>query len=582
MLYNKVGIRTLKGAKTNYFWGVIGVLIDDLAVIPIAGVLGSLIDYLKNDNFQLSVVFLRLGIMFLLVLASYLGFITFAYCCFGSSGKIKMYYKQRIFYKMLKKSPDFFDKYTSGDIMALSSNDTRFIHEYFGFGIMQLIDFTIIPLVTIIYLSIFISFELTLMILLPYPLIILSTNYFGKKIHDVTTKSNEKFGNVNQEILENIEGIRLVRSYVNEQVRLNKLSKVVKIYFDLVYIQSKFYIYMYEFNELLKEISLAIGFIFGMYLINVGRISVGQLVSFFAICGSFAWSFTAAGMHFNFYKRADAAIDRINAFLEDTTEVKDGTLECGEFKSLEFKDFSFKYPNSENYTLKNLNFKLNRGETLGIVGRSGSGKTTLVKQILRLYNFDNDKVFLNDIPFEKYKLHSVRKKFGYVSQENVLLSSTVRENILFGDEFLNDEKIIEVMKKADFYKDIENLKDGLDTVVGERGLGLSGGQKQRISLARALYRDPEVLVLDDSFSAVDANTEFNIVNSLKKYRKTKTNIIVSHRISAVEHSDLILVLENGKIVECGKHSDLIAKGGWYKEQFEYQSLNDDKEEAYEE
>ncbi len=245
---------------------------------------------------------------------------------------------------------------------------------------------------------------------------------------------------------------------------------------------------------------------------------------------------------------------------------------------MEFKNFSFSYPGEKEVSLKDISFKLNKGETLGIVGKSGSGKSTLVKQILRFYNFDKNRIFINDIPYEDYDITSVRNKFGYVSQENILLSKTVRENILFGSIAENDEKIINVLKKADFYKDIQNLEKGLETIVGERGLGLSGGQKQRISLARALYRDPEILILDDSFSAIDANTESKIVNSLKENRKNRTNIIISHRISAVEHSDLILVMDNGEIIDRGTHEELISRDSWYKEQFEYQSLDKEEED----
>src|SRR3712207_5789438 len=194
MIFNKVGKNNFAGAKTNYFLGVLAVLIDDLAVIPIAGILGSLIDYLKNDNFEINVVIFRVVIMFLLTLTSYFGFVTFAYCCFGSGGKLKMYYRERIFHKMLKKSPEFFDKYTSGDIIALSENDSKFLHEYFTGGILELIDSTIIPLATILYLAVFISFELTVAVLIPYPFLILTTKYFGKRIHNVTTKANENFG----------------------------------------------------------------------------------------------------------------------------------------------------------------------------------------------------------------------------------------------------------------------------------------------------------------------------------------------------------------------------------------------------
>ena len=245
---------------------------------------------------------------------------------------------------------------------------------------------------------------------------------------------------------------------------------------------------------------------------------------------------------------------------------------------LEVRNLSVKIKKSGKEIVKNISFNMEENTCLGILGESGSGKSTLVKQILRFYNFDKNRIFINDIPYEDYDITSVRNKFGYVSQENILLSKTVRENILFGSIAENDEKIINVLKKADFYKDIQNLEKGLETIVGERGLGLSGGQKQRISLARALYRNPEILILDDSFSAIDANTESKIVNSLKENRKNRTNIIISHRISAVEHSDLILVMDNGEIIDRGTHEELISRDSWYKEQFEYQSLDKEEED----
>lgn len=572
MIFKESKKLTFKNAKTNYFFGIVAILIDDLAILPASYLLGSLIDYLKDDNFEIRIVLLKSFFMLFFACMSYFGFLTFAFCCFGSGGKIKMYYKERIFNKLLKKTPDFFEKYTGADIISLSENDTKFIHEYFTFGIMTLIDCTVIPFATVIYLSLFISFKLTILSLLPYPLVIFSSRYFGKKIHETTLKSNEKFSYVNREVLENIEAIELVRSFVNEKIRVKKFLNAIKEYFNYVYLNSKFIILSETFSQFLSVISMAIGFIYGIYLISVGEITKGNLISFFTISGMLSWSFVAIGLYFNTYKRATASILRIDKFLNDKSSIEDGDLNVSGFKDLEFFNFSFKYPNEENDILKDINFKLEKGKTLGIVGKSGSGKTTLIKQILRLYNFDCNKVFLNNIPYEKYKLNSLRELFSYVSQENIILSDTIRENILFGEKFESDEKIFDVMKNASIYDEIIKLDKGLDTIVGERGLGLSGGQRQRIAISRALYRNREILVLDDAFSALDANTEFKIINYLKKFRKDKTNIIVSHRISTLSHADLILVLDNGKIIDSGNHKDLVSKDGWYKEQFEYQSI----------
>lgn len=576
LLYRKFG-DAFKKTKTKIILAVLFLVVDDLSYLPIVNITGKLIDYLKTDNTDLNIVLIYIMIIITATILSYISYVIYGYLTGKAATNLKIYFKEKIFGKILKKSPDFFEKTTSGDVLGLANNDTDFIYEHFTFGILQLVDSTIIPIVYITYLATFLSFKLTLISIIPFPLIMIIDYFISKRIHSLHLEINDKFGKSNQEILEIVEGIKLVRSYVNENVRLNKFSKIIKVYYDLVYLQSKIFMFMWSFNSLISGISISVCFIYGMYLVKVGEITHGALVQFFYVLNFLSWSFNAAGMYVNSYRQCEASIDRLNKFFEDKTEVIHGDIKCGSIESIEFKDFDFKYPSGNANTLKKISFTLNKGETLGIVGKSGSGKSTIINQFLRIYNFEKNKIFINGIAYENYDLDSVRKKFGYVSQENILLSKTVRENILFGSKSENDDKIIEVMEKADFYKDIKNLKDGLDTVVGERGLGLSGGQKQRISLARALYRDPEILILDDSFSAVDANTEFKIVKSLKEYRNEKTNIIVSHRISAIEHADKIIVLDNGEITEFGNHKELIERGGWYKEQFEYQSLEKEKE-----
>ena len=439
-------------------------------------------------------------------------------------------------------------------------------------------DSIIMPMICAIYLVFFISWKLTIAVMFPFVFTAIITNSISKKIGKANEKMNLTFGKSSQEILEIIEGIKLIKSYVNEEIRQNHISKVIKYYFELAYIEANLWVMSFFSNTFIRTISMVIGLFYGAILVRNGSMSVGKLVAFFGLGEILTWSFWGLGDCINTYKRALVSINRINLLLDDKTEIENGAKILEDFSNMEFKNFSFSYPEEKAVSLKDISFKLNKGETLGIVGKSGSGKSTLVKQILRFYNFDKNRIFINDIPYEDYDITSVRNKFGYVSQENILLSKTVRENILFGSIAENDEKIVNVIKKADFYKDIQNLEKGLDTVVGERGLGLSGGQKQRISLARALYRDPEILILDDSFSAIDANTESKIVNSLKENRKNRTNIIISHRISAVEHSDLILVMDNGEIIDRGTHEELISRDSWYKEQFEYQSLDKEEED----
>ncbi len=569
-----------KKTKTKFILGCAFDIISSLILIYLVVLSGKIVDLFKSPTFEASKVYSYVALMIFLGLVNFLSFMTFAYLSFGSGAKLKMYYKDLIFRKILKKSPDFFQKNTAGDVIGLADNETKYIYEYFSFGILLACDSIFMPLICAIYLVFFLSWELTIAVMLPFVFTAIITNLISKKVGKVSEEMNLTFGKSSQEILEIIEGIKLIKSYVNEEVRQKNISKIIKYYFDLAYLESNLWMMSFLSNSFIRVVSMVIGLFYGAFLVRNGSISIGKLVTFFGLGETLAWSFWGLGDCINTYKRALVSINRINLLLDDKTEIEDGDKILEDFSTMEFKNFSFYYPEEKEASLKDISFKLNKGETLGIVGKSGSGKSTLVKQILRFYNFDKNKVFINNVPYEEYDITSVRSKFGYVSQENILLSKTVRENILFGSVSEDDERIINVIKKADFYKDIQNLEKGLDTVVGERGLGLSGGQKQRISLARALYRDPEILVLDDSFSAIDANTESKIINSLKENRKNRTNIIISHRISAVEHADLILVMDNGEIVDRGTHEDLISKDSWYKEQFEYQSL--DKEEEDEE
>ena len=569
-----------KKTKTKFILGCAFDIISSLILIYLVVLSGKIVDLFKSPTFEASKVYSYVALMIFLGLVNFLSFMTFAYLSFGSGAKLKMYYKDLIFRKILKKSPDFFQKNTAGDVIGLADNETKYIYEYFSFGILLACDSIFMPLICAIYLVFFLSWELTIAVMFPFVFTAIITNLISKKVGKVSEEMNLTFGKSSQEILEIIEGIKLIKSYVNEDVRQKNISKIIKYYFDLAYLESNLWMMSFLSNSFIRVVSMVIGLFYGAFLVRNGSISIGKLVTFFGLGETLAWSFWGLGDCINTYKRALVSINRINLLLDDKTEIEDGDKILEDFSTMEFKNFSFYYPEEKEASLKDISFKLNKGETLGIVGKSGSGKSTLVKQILRFYNFDKNKVFINNVPYEEYDITSVRSKFGYVSQENILLSKTVRENILFGSVLEDDERIINVIKKADFYKDIQNLEKGLDTIVGERGLGLSGGQKQRISLARALYRDPEILVLDDSFSAIDANTESKIINSLKENRKNRTNIIISHRISAVEHADLILVMDNGEIVDRGTHEELISKDSWYKEQFEYQSL--DKEEEDEE
>ena len=560
-----------KKAKTRFLFGCVFDIISSLILIYLVTLIGTIVDLFKSPNFDVTKIFKYVALMIFLGVINFLSFMTFSYLAFGSGAKLKMYYKDIIFRKILKKSPDFFQKNTAGDIIGLADNETKYIFEYFSFGILLVCDSMFMPLICASYLVFFLSWKLTIAVMFPFIFTAIITNIVSKKVGKISEEMNLTFGKSSQEILEIIEGIKLIKSYVNEEVRQKNISKIIKYYFDLAFMEANLWMLTFLSNSFIRVISMIIGLFYGAFLVRDGSITIGKLVVFFGLGETLAWSFWGLGDCINTYKRALVSINRINLLLDDKTEIENGDRILEDFSTMEFKNFSFSYPEEKEASLKDINFKLNKGETLGIVGKSGSGKSTLVKQILRFYNFDKNKIFINDIPYEDYDITSVRNKFGYVSQENILLSKTVRENILFGSIAEGDEKIINVLKKADFYKDIQNLEKGLDTIVGERGLGLSGGQKQRISIARGLLKPFEVLILDDSLSAVDMNTDLKINNALKSMDRKFTSIIISHRISTIANCDNIIVMDDGKIVESGKHNELIKKNGMYSKINEIQS-----------
>jgi ATP-binding cassette, subfamily B, multidrug efflux pump len=328
--------------------------------------------------------------------------------------------------------------------------------------------------------------------------------------------------------------------------------------------------------KVLVGLSYLIGLGYGSYLVFHQTITIGDLVSFNVYLGMLIWPMFAIGELINVMQRGNASLDRVQETLRYEEDVKDpaNPQSVQNPEILGFEEVSFQYPTSKVVNLSQVNTALSKGETLGIVGKTGSGKTTFVKQLLREYPVGGGKLTINGTLINDLPLGTVRDWVGYVPQDHVLFSRTVKENILFGREAATEEELTKAIELADFRKDLQMLPDGLATLVGEKGVALSGGQKQRISIARALIKDPEILILDDSLSAVDAKTESKIIENIRKERGGKTTIITTHRLSAVEHADWIVVFDNGVVVEEGRHEELLQNNGWYKEQYDRQQIEE--------
>ena len=483
-------------------------------------------------------------------------------------------------YDIYRHTPVFFNKFSIGEVISRSTNDiTNYIAPLFGYGILLIFDGIIYNL--FISVLIFNKSNFIYLLLIHIPLVI-QTIYLVRR-----RKVQEKYYNemaktmdeITEETLENVKGIRVIRAYsLLDKVRNSFVGKLRSYARSNEEYMKKTLVY-----QPLNTVSLATSYIIavagGFYFINLGMMTLGELISVCVVIGMIQWPYIALSELVIMIIEVRQATKRVLEISDKKADVNNDLAESNfEFNSsIGFKNFNFSYEDN-NHVLEDINFTINKGETIGVVGKTGSGKTTFIKQLLRLYPIDENTLLLDGKGIEKYYDYSVRGKIGYAPQEYQLFSKSIKENVLFYRYDLED-RLDEVLEQADIKKDISRFKDGIDTLVGENGLSLSGGQKQRLGIARALLSDPDILILDDSLSAVDSNTEKTIIENIKKTREGKTNIIVAHRISAVRHANKIVVLDNGKILNFGTHDELLEKCPWYRQLDEYQNkeVEDDEE-----
>ena len=470
-----------------------------------------------------------------------------------------------------RHTPVFFSRFSIGEVISRSTNDiSNYIAQAFGYGVLLVFD----GIIYNIFISVLIlnKSNLIYLLLIHIPLVIqtiylVSRRGIQEKYYNKMAKTMDQ---ITEETLENVKGIRVIRAYsLLDKVRNSFVEKLRSYSKSNEKYMKKTLIYQ-PLNTISAAISYVLAVACGFYFINSGMMTICELISVCVVIGMLQWPYIAISELVIIIIEIRQATKRVLEISDRKPEVNNDLAEYDfEFNdSIEFKNFNFLY--DDKNVLESINFKINKGETIGIVGKTGSGKTTLIKQLLRLYPIEKGSLLLDNQGIEKYYDYSVREKMGYAPQEYQLFSKTIKDNILFYRENL-ENNLEQALILSDIKKDIENFKDGINTLVGENGISLSGGQKQRLGIARAILANPDILILDDSLSAVDANTEKTIIENIKNHRQGKTNIIVSHRISAVRHADKILVLENGKVLSEGTHEELLDKCTWYRELDEYQN-----------
>ncbi|PFD46282.1 ABC transporter ATP-binding protein [Bacillus cereus] len=563
-----------KQEKRAYIIGIIMLFGVALLELVAPKVLGIVVDEINNGTLTSEQLLKWVILLVVVGITMYILRYLWRIMIFGSSLKLARQLRKNLYEHFTKMSPTFYQSRRTGDLMAHATNDIQAIQQTAGSGVLTLVDSLAVGGCVLVAMGFTISWKLTLLSLIPMPIVAISTNYYGTLLHRRFHKAQQSFSEINDKVQESMSGMKVIRSLGQEKEDLQAFRKKSE---DVVHKN----MLVARIDSLFDPtIALIVGFSFliavcyGSLLVVRGELTVGELVTFTTYLGTLVWPMLAFGWLFNIMERGRASYDRVEKILSQTSDVvnRENAIHTIASGDVSFAVDSFSYKKNELLNLKDIYFNLRKGETLGIVGRTGAGKTTLLKCLIREYDHFNGELKVGERDIRDLTLHGVRSAISYVPQDHFLFSASIGENIAFGKADATYKEIIRAAEIACIHNDIIQFPEGYDTVVGERGVSLSGGQKQRISIARALLTNAEILILDDCLSAVDAKTEETILTALKRERAEKTTIITAHRLSAIQHANLILVIDEGMVVQRGTHEQLMNENGWYKEMYESQQL----------
>lgn len=552
---------------------VLLMIASGLEVVP-PYLLGSIIDILTAGEMTPAILTKYVFIFVGIIIGGYLLNFVWQFRLFEGAINLEKILRRNLMQHFLRMTPTFYEKNRTGDLMARATNDLNAVSTTAGFGIMTLIDSTIYMGFIIFAMGYMISWKLTLFAMLPVPIMAILIQYLGKIVHERYMKAQDSFGELNDSVLESVAGVRVVRAYVQEKKDEANFADMSEIVYEKNIHTAKINALFGPITKVGTGISYVVALGYGAHLVATEAMTVGQLVTFNVYLGLAVWPIFAIGELINVMQQGNASLDRVQETLNYEADVQNipNPQMIATPKAIGFDDLTFQYPMSQVKNLQQVSLSLKKGQTLGIVGKTGAGKTTFLRQLLREYPIGQGQLSIDGIDITAQTKEQILDWIGYVPQDHVLFSRTIRENILFGKEDATQAELQQAIRAAYFEKDLENLSMGLETLVGEKGVSLSGGQKQRVSIARALIKDPEILMLDDSLSAVDAKTEARIIENIQRERDGKTTIITTHRLSGIQHADIIIVLDDGQVVEQGTHEELLSRQGWYKEQFDRQQL----------
>lgn len=552
------------------------VLYDATLVVP-TQVVQRLVDAMTRQDLTQDGLWTNVAILVGATLLNYVTAYLWHLKLFQQSLRFKFDLQQRAFYKLVRMRTAFYEKFRSGDMMTRFSTDVEMLQDLVGYGLMIVL-YAGGMVAFVIPVMFLISWQIALLGMLPIALMTYLTYKISNPMEEKIDEAREAVSDLNNEVLETVEGIRVIRAYSQRKYQAERFQERTKELANRWNTIGRYRALYMPLYSVMLGLSTVLILGSGLYFIERNLVSLGQVVALQLYVVSLVEPFAMLSDFILVYQTGKTSFGKIQELIETGDDMEtDGEKLAGSFEDLVLSDYDFTYPQASRPSLRGISLHLKKGQTLGIVGKTGSGKTSLVRQFLRQYPVGKGQFDLNGEPITSYQVKSVEGLIGYVPQEHILFSRSVRENIAMGKPSPRPEEIVEAVETAAFTQDLDRMAEGLETLIGERGVSISGGQKQRISIARAFLKDPELLILDDSLSAVDARTEQAIIGNIQRERKGKTSIIVSHRLSAVQQADWVLVLEEGRIVEEGRPEDLLAKKGWYYEQYQRQQAQGEEE-----
>lgn len=563
--------------KWVYLLVAVTLIIYDATLVIPTQVVQRLVDAITKQTLTEEGLLATVGFLVLATVINYGSAFIWHLKLFQQSIHFKFDMQQRAFHKLVAMRTPFYEKFRSGDMMTRFSTDVEMLQDMVGYGLMIIL-YAGGMIAFVIPVMFLISWQIALLGMIPIVLMTYGTYRISQPMENMIDEARDAISELSNEVLETVEGIRVTRAYskkANQSSRFAQKTAALAERWNAIARYRALYMPMYGVMLGLSTV-LILGS--GVYFMEAGQVTLGQVVALQLYVVSLVDPFAMLSDFILVYQTGKTSFGKLQELIETGDDLEeDGKIEIDHLEDICLKDYHFAYSQASKKSLEGIRLHLTSGQTLGIVGKTGSGKTSLIRQFLRQYPVGEGIFTINGLPVTAYSRKSLEALIGYVPQEHILFSRTVWENIAMGKVDADKDEIRQAIATAAFEEDLERMSDGIETTIGERGVSISGGQKQRISIARAFIGEPELLILDDSLSAVDARTERQIIQNIQAERAGKTNIIITHRLSAVNHADWVLVLDEGRIVEEGTPDQLLAQEGWYYEQYQRQQAQGEEE-----